>query len=176
MRALSLTQPWATLVMLGDKRIETRSWQTPYRGWIAIHAAKGFPGRAKALMGQEPFQTALRRGGYPAGHPKSDNCLPRGAILGFALLHRVGEIIRRSDGAVMVRSAEMEITGAELDFGNYTPGRFGWRFSNLYRLPEPIPARGMLRLWGWAPPEGLRLPTGYGFPDELTRGGEGAVT
>ena len=42
MKALTLTQPWATLIAVGAKRIETRSWGTSYRGRIAIHAAKGF--------------------------------------------------------------------------------------------------------------------------------------
>lgn len=35
MKALTLTQPWATLVAIQAKRIETRSWGTDYRGWIA---------------------------------------------------------------------------------------------------------------------------------------------
>jgi hypothetical protein len=38
MKALSLWQPWATLVSIGAKRIETRSWPTKYRGPLAIHA------------------------------------------------------------------------------------------------------------------------------------------
>lgn len=37
-KALSLTQPWATLVAIGAKKIETRSWQTPYRGRLAMLA------------------------------------------------------------------------------------------------------------------------------------------
>jgi len=41
MKALTLTQPWATLIACGAKRIETRSWATDFRGRIAIHAAKG---------------------------------------------------------------------------------------------------------------------------------------
>jgi activating signal cointegrator 1 len=47
MKAITLTQPWATLVAIGAKRIETRSWPTNYRGPLAIHAAKGFPKWAK---------------------------------------------------------------------------------------------------------------------------------
>lgn len=39
MKALTLWQPWATLVALGVKTIETRSWSTSYRGPLAIHAA-----------------------------------------------------------------------------------------------------------------------------------------
>ena len=40
MKALTLYQPWATLVAIGAKKIETRSWSTPYRGPLAIHAGK----------------------------------------------------------------------------------------------------------------------------------------
>lgn len=40
MRCISLHQPWASLIALGAKRIETRSWDTSYRGPLAIHAAK----------------------------------------------------------------------------------------------------------------------------------------
>ena len=40
MKALTLWQPWASLVALGVKTIETRSWSTTYRGPLAIHAAK----------------------------------------------------------------------------------------------------------------------------------------
>lgn len=43
MKALTLTQPWASLVALGEKRIETRSWGTSYRGELAIHAAASIP-------------------------------------------------------------------------------------------------------------------------------------
>src|SRR5690348_441422 len=59
MKAITLTQPWATLVAVGEKRIETRSWSTSYRGLLAIHAAKGWPLVAAALCADEPFRTAL---------------------------------------------------------------------------------------------------------------------
>ncbi len=42
MKAISLWQPWASAIgpHPEQKHLETRSWQTPYRGWLAIHAAK----------------------------------------------------------------------------------------------------------------------------------------
>lgn len=40
MKALSLWQPWASLIADGRKKIETRYWQLLYRGPLAIHAAK----------------------------------------------------------------------------------------------------------------------------------------
>ena len=50
MKALPVTQPYATLVALGAKHIETRSWSTRYRGPLAIHAGKGLgPVGARAL-------------------------------------------------------------------------------------------------------------------------------
>lgn len=41
MRALSLRQPWAWLVVHGKKNIENRSWNTSFRGRFLIHASKG---------------------------------------------------------------------------------------------------------------------------------------
>lgn len=44
MRALTLWQPWASLVALDVKTIETRSWSTSYRGPLAIHAGSSLAG------------------------------------------------------------------------------------------------------------------------------------
>jgi len=54
MKAITLHQPFASLVALGVKRIETRSWPTKHRGLIAIHAAA-----------KKPRYEAFREGGRP---------------------------------------------------------------------------------------------------------------
>lgn len=41
MKALSIRQPWAWLIVNGFKDIENRSWDTKYRGLVLIHASKG---------------------------------------------------------------------------------------------------------------------------------------
>ena len=41
MKALSIRQPWATLILHGHKDIENRSWATRQRGPVLIHASKG---------------------------------------------------------------------------------------------------------------------------------------
>lgn len=41
MKALSIRQPWAWLIVHGGKDIENRSWHTKYRGRFLVHAAKG---------------------------------------------------------------------------------------------------------------------------------------
>ena len=42
-----------------------------------------------------------------------------------------------------------EVTGNELAFGDYTPGRFAWILEDVRQLPEPIPAKGQLGLRHW---------------------------
>ncbi len=45
MKALTIRQPWASLIAAGVKTIETRSWSTRYRGLLLIHAGKHEPRR-----------------------------------------------------------------------------------------------------------------------------------
>lgn len=39
MKVITIWQPWASLIVLGHKKIETRGWATKYRGPLLIHAA-----------------------------------------------------------------------------------------------------------------------------------------
>jgi hypothetical protein len=39
-RVLTVKQPWAWAIVSGLKRVENRSWATPYRGTIYIHASR----------------------------------------------------------------------------------------------------------------------------------------
>ncbi|OEZ92144.1 ASCH domain protein [Janthinobacterium sp. HH107] len=41
MKALSIRQPWAWLIVNGHKDIENRSWTTRFRGDFLVHASKG---------------------------------------------------------------------------------------------------------------------------------------
>ena len=45
-RILSLKQPWAWAVAAGKKTIENRTWSTPYRGTVYIHASSKLDRRA----------------------------------------------------------------------------------------------------------------------------------
>jgi hypothetical protein len=40
MKALSIRQPWAWLIVNGRKPVENRTWPTRWRGRLLIHAAK----------------------------------------------------------------------------------------------------------------------------------------
>jgi hypothetical protein len=133
-RGLSLLQPWASLVEVGAKKIETRSWSTPYRGWIAIHASKRFAADDKILLGNERFRNALLSV-YP--NPL-ESYLPTGAIIAVA---------RLVDCLSTNTSPIPDETEDEFWFGDYSPNRWMWRFDDVTRLTRPIPCIGALGLW-----------------------------
>lgn len=136
---LTLTQPWATLVAIGAKRIETRSWSTPYRGPLAIHAAKGWSRYDTLLCFDEPFRSALVAGGIT-----TPGDLPLGAVVAtcrlVACVPTTG--IERTPAVDWISDAEMEL-------GDLSDGRYAWLLADVVALPEPIPARGSLGLWRW---------------------------
>ena len=137
-----MTQPWAMLVALGENTIETRSWSTRYRGALAIHSAKSFPGPARALCDEEPYRSVLARGGYG-----SADDLPRGAVIALARLDDVIAFTRTSLRETRASSARGLLPQYEADFGDFSPGRFGFLLSHVQRLPIPVAAKGMLGLW-----------------------------
>jgi hypothetical protein len=142
MKGLTMTQPWATLVALGENSIETRSWSTSYRGPLAIHSAQAFPKEARALCDEEPYRTVLARGGYA-----SPDDLPRGSVIALAHLDDVMKFTRSSLRETRARAAQRLVPEHEADFGDFSPGRFGFVLSHVQRLSKLIPAKGMLGLW-----------------------------
>ena len=42
MKALSIRQPWASMIVYGFKPVENRSWRSHYRGPLLIHAGKKY--------------------------------------------------------------------------------------------------------------------------------------
>lgn len=150
MKAITLTQPWAQLVALGAKRIETRSWFTLYQGPVAIHAAKAMPQDAKASCYQPAFLLGL---GWPA-RPEITSAewvaeierrteqLPRGAVVA------TGRLVKCLPSA-MIPDYVQPFSEQEREFGNYAPGRFGFLLDDIEMLPAPIAVKGALGLWEW---------------------------
>src|SRR2546426_2957017 len=140
---LTMTDPWGSLVASGAKRIETRSWSTTYRGPLAIHVAKTLPPGAEALCYEDPFCQALEAAGYTWTYGALRNAwnLPLGCVVAIVRLEKVECI-----------SPDFVVEEPERIYGNYALGRFAWRFSQVYRLQRPLPARGALGIWQWTPP------------------------
>ena len=155
MKAITIWQPWASLVAIGAKKYETRSWATSYRGPIAIHAAKKAPTYTAATGFINRILDALKM-------PNIDY-LPRGAVVATAELVECWEISKvlrdlpseeisaeltsKGHGSLCVHHLEREVI-----LGDWTPGRYAWELTNVQMLSEPIPAKGMQRLWTVALP------------------------
>ena len=132
MKALTLTQPWATLVILGEKHYETRSWSTRYRGPLVIHASKTFPKWARELSLSPPFLGALTRVVHP---------LPLGAIIGCVTVL----------DCLPTEHVRAALSSQELAFGDFSPGRWAWILGDPVPYDNPIHARGALAVWDWQP-------------------------
>ena len=123
MKTITIKQPWATLIMQGDKRFEFRNWQTAYRGELLIHAGKSID--KEAIKRLEKYL------------PKE---LPLGKILGK---ERLVDCIKMSP------EFKEELLKENRDI--YTKSSFkenyGWQVDNVQVFDEPIEAKGHLSLW-----------------------------
>ncbi len=176
MKALSLTQPWATLVAIGAKRIETRGWWTAYRGELLIHATKTMPRDCRELCDDEPFKSALigppgaeRRGAqgaiydtpppahwYYAAHFTYRGGLPQSAIVAVARLVDVIATERVESTSEIDRVMRVykhwqqwrwPLTETERAFGDFGPGRWGWLLDDVRPVSPPVACAGARRLW-----------------------------
>ncbi len=157
MKCLSLLQPFASLIALGCKSIETRSkdFTGGYRGVIGIHASGGRD--YLELCYREPFDSALKRGeGRGIGYNFLTGWrLPLGCIVAVGDLAHVFKIefanLTRPfvEGWLEEHGRSPRDADTELAFGDYTPGRYMYLLKGVYALPTPIPARGSPGLWNF---------------------------
>jgi hypothetical protein len=148
MKAITIHQPWATLIALGEKINETRGWATSHRGETAIHAGKKVDREA---CEREPIKSVLAKHGYTA-----DN-LPTGAVVSIGNLSECWSIGTdyQSGMPALFNGAGGEtkrVSLSEDKFGYYENGRYAWEFKDMNKLPKPIPAKGQQRLWNWSGP------------------------
>jgi activating signal cointegrator 1 len=153
MKVITIIQPWATLIALGEKQFETRSWATKHRGELAIHAGKKID---KEACREPEIRKALERHGY------TEDNLPTGAVVAICNLTECWGVIGIADVPVKethVLSAGNRMFGMtraikEFHFGDYSEGRYAWELADVNQLSEPIPAKGQQGLWNW---EGVQL-------------------
>jgi hypothetical protein len=133
MKVLSFLQPWASLTVMGLKKLETRSWSTKHRGELLIHASMGQSG---ALLAQEP--PFLK---YITDFSK----LPFGAIIGKVQLTDIIKVqsLHMSDAVIN------QLTMEERAFGDYSNGRYVWVLEEPELFTKPVKMKGTLGLWNF---------------------------
>lgn len=156
MKVISILQPWASLVALGDKLIETRPWNTKYRGPLLIHASKKY---TKAQM-----SLAVKFNMKHGAHLGFFGELPTGQIIGKvdlidtfptdkAFTGAGGIGFKTNRNVIVENELRMALISIkEKAFGDYSPGRYGWQLSNPVQFKTGIPINGQLGLWNYNGP------------------------
>ncbi len=160
MRAITVRQPWASLIAAGAKTIETRPRPTKHRGLVLIHAG------ARLYTAADKHAD---RGLWYAAHSHLDlernngvYLLPYGSIVATAQLVDCVPIVEDrgahftpfngpSDPSVIITTGERarlwvgrdstDLTD-QVRYGDYTPGRYGLVLNDVRQLAEPVPCRG----------------------------------
>ena len=128
--AITLHQPWASLISVGCKQYETRDWKTSYRGLIAIHAGCKPKGKQKLCDHEnvvESFRNLL-----------TEDCLYSSVIA----------IAEMTDCILMTEEFISQQTETELSCGNWQVGCYAFKLENV-RLIAPIQATGRQGFWKW---------------------------
>ena len=126
MKALTIRQPWATLIMLGVKRYEFRSWKTKFRGEDLIHAGKGIDKEAVERLKKY----------LPEGE------LPLGKILGKV---NITDCVPMSEEFASMLSKENNDIYTTHSFSR----NYGFKLEDVEVFDTPIDAKGQLGFWNF---------------------------
>ena len=137
MKALTVKQPWASLIVTGVKDIENRTWKTNFRGRLLIHAGKHIPFKEIDLLVRQRGISCWQEGTYPEG-----------AIIGSVEI--VGCVINHS--SIWAEKSNdyspAYPNGVPAIYGNKKyPPIYNWVLANPIMFEKPIPAKGKLSFW-----------------------------
>lgn len=172
MKALTLWQPWASLIDRGVKTIETRSWAAPRSligKRIAIHAAKRPPDVEGAQRITRIGDWWIEDTGFGTFTMHRDDSdveypLPLGAVLSTAELVDCLPMIDSNDPVPMIGgfvyvdpdfiqihadaddSAPTYIED-QIPYGDFASGRWAWLLDDMDPVYPPLPSTGRQGLW-----------------------------
>lgn len=126
MKVLSFKEPWASLIMNGTKKIETRSWKTKYRGEIYIHASL-----SKAKITKPEVYELIKDMNFKCGYI-------------ICKCNLVDCIYMTDEYVNDMKTNHYE----EYICGHYEVGRYAWIVEDV-KVIEPIEAKGKLGLWNY---------------------------
>lgn len=124
MKALTIKQPWASLIIEGYKKYEFRSWKTNYRGKILIHAGLSLEKDVQERFKNYNLDYKL---GYIIGEAEIVDCI--------LVDEKFNEELRNIDPIVYGRSNHVE--------------NYAWKLENIKKYDNPIPCKGKLGLWNY---------------------------
>jgi activating signal cointegrator 1 len=153
-KSITLIQPYATLITLEEKQIETRGWPVNFKGKLAIHAGKKIDieacrkPRIKAILEKHGIMIPEK--------------LPTGCVLSICNLFDCVQMQYSSDARHNIIVSGYKLSDQEYDFGCYEHGRWAWILANVRKLESPVPAVGKLKLWDFEMDKGKVYGRGWG--------------
>ena len=144
MRALTIHEPYASLIINRLKRFETRGRKTNVRGPLAIHAAL-------KPMNEEGIKLAKKYGITPQ----------YGMVLGVVDLTESWEILNNNMFRKKTTNGAYEdffcfLNLREKSLGYFGEGRHAWDVKVVERFETPIPAKGQQGFWKWDERKGTK--------------------
>ena len=131
------------MIAMSVKQVETRSWTSPHRGPLAIHAAKW-----KTDEGAEEVWTYARENKLvPADAPVRARDLPTGVVIATCELVAIEPVSACGCSNPYVPCPRHGFH--ENEFGSFEAGRFFWTLEAVKPLTPPVPFRGMQGLFEW---------------------------
>jgi hypothetical protein len=145
MKAISLHNPYASLIAHDLKHWETRPMRTHHRGPLAICAARVNAMAHHIPTGDQsnPWRYAEMQIGCPL------STLPGGVVV--AVVDVVDcipsrEWVRRHVSRMMSHGFIRELA-----YGDFAAGRFAWKLDNLRKIERPIPVKGQQGMFNLSP-------------------------
>jgi activating signal cointegrator 1 len=157
-KAIALHQYLASLVSIGAKPLETRSFRIKWRGPLAIHAAKTIPKyfdkNAKYTLRDHYHASPVTRRLLEKhfGIRRFDELcmLPGGGIICLVDLVdcvQIGIDNFMADDVLLPAVLRPYIKTGWREFGIYNRGRYLWLLKDVQRLNQIVPCKGYQGLW-----------------------------
>ena len=121
MKALTIKEPWASLIVQGFKKYEFRSWKTNYRGKVLIHAG----------LSKENIEK----------YKDYNLDISSGEIIGEAYITECILVDEKLDKSL--RKIDVNV------YGNNHVGLYAFKLENVKKYNKKIKAKGKLGLWNY---------------------------
>lgn len=149
MKALTIKQPWASLICYGIKDIENRTWKTNFRGRVYIHSSS--PRKFTIHLNDEQTKLAA-----PVLKMAFDGIMPFGAIIGEVDI--IDCVINHP--SIWAEKTKEHLLYEEPATGKMTPYHsrgigavYNWVLANPVIYDKPIlNVKGKLSFWEYYPP------------------------
>jgi hypothetical protein len=154
-KALTLWQPYASLIAVGAKKFETRGKEPPWRligDRLAIHAAKAEGVTPYQLQGHTTEAIDRAVGNDWAALPRASVlCTARvvGAYESDGISHVDGKTFVKVRESLGLHRTMIELEGDEICFGDFNLGRWLWQLADVRVFREPVRATGKQWVWEW---------------------------